>query len=79
MVVAEEAGAGPGPAGPDELEQKLMHLRRVNESLVERVESFERSQVRIDTTTIRESRKGGGGTARKHDSCIPDTLCQRLC
>ena len=40
--------AGTGPSGSEELEQKLMHLRRVNESLVERVEFFERSQVTID-------------------------------
>lgn len=65
LPAGEEAGAGPAPAGAEELEQKLMHLRRVNESLVERVEFFERAQV-TDTNGDggRRQRKEWEGTKK---------------
>lgn len=38
----------------------MMHLRRVNESLVERVEFFEQSQVRLNRNDgVRTQREGG--------------------
>lgn len=60
LLAAETAGAGPAApaeAEAEELEKKLMHLRRVNESLVERVEFFERAQV---ITPVWGTRKAGG-------------------
>lgn len=69
-----EIGAGGGTGGAEispatatgDLGQEVMHLRRVNEALVERVEYFERGQLKSPVRRLALGTGGGGGTHVLH-------------